>query len=122
MKKKLSTDLSKLSNIPEEYIDNYLKRYAETGQHNKVLKTCAPIIGNAVYESLLSSEEITDIDVGFGNIIIKADSKELKLKFVPSKDLEMDLKTINSGKEPELKAKLEKALVAKLIDMYKEIL
>ena len=109
MKKKLSTDLSKLSNIPEEYID-------------KVLKTCAPIIGNAVYESLLSSEEITDIDVGFGNIIIKADSKELKLKFVPSKDLEMALKTINSGKEPELKAKLEKALVAKLIDMYKEIL
>lgn len=109
MKKKLSTDLSKLSNIPEEYID-------------KVLKTCAPIIGNAVYESLLSSEEIADIDVGFGNIIIKADSKELKLKFVPSKDLEMNLKTINSGKEPELKAKLEKALVAKLIDMYKEIL
>ena len=109
MKKKLSTDLSKLSNIPEEYID-------------KVLKTCAPIIGNAVYESLLSSEEITDIGEGFGNISNKADSKELKLKFVPSKDLEMDLKTINSGKEPELKAKLEKALVAKLIDMYKEIL
>ena len=109
MKKKLSTDLSKLSNIPEEYID-------------KVLKTCAPTIGNEVYESLLSSEEIADSDVGLGNIIIKADSKELKLKFVPSKELEMDLKTINSGKEPELKAKLEKALIAKLIDMYKEIL
>ena len=45
MKRKISTDLSKLSNIPEEYLE-------------KVMSLCSDIIGNAVYESLLSNDTI----------------------------------------------------------------
>ena len=106
MKRKISTDLSKLSNIPEEYLE-------------KVMSLCSDIIGNAVYESLLSNDTITELDFEFGSLIIKADLKDLKIKFTPSKDLENDLKNINEGKEPMLKHKVEKTVVAKLIDMYK---
>ena len=108
MTKKVTTDLSKLSNIPTEYLD-------------KLFSLCAFIIGNSVYESVLSSNDITELDFGFGTLVVKSDLKELKMKFVPNQDLEMDLKNINQGGEPMLKHKLEKAVVAKLIDMYKEI-
>ena len=64
----------------------------------------------------------TCIDLGFGKLVIKADLKDLKIKFIPCENLEMDLKNINQGGEPSLKHKLEKSVVAKLIDMYKELI
>ena len=109
MKKMISTDLSKLSNVPEDCI-------------TKLLNLCSYSIGNSVYESLLNSETITEIDLGFGRLVIKADLKDLKIKFIPCENLEIDLKNINQGGEPSLKHKLEKSVVAKLIDMYKEFI
>lgn len=109
MEKKVTTDLSKLSNLPEDTLD-------------KLFSLCSDIIGNSVYETILSSEDITEFNFGFGKLIVKADLKEIKMKFVPSKELEADLKNINNGGQPSLKHKLEKAAVAKLIDMYKEII
>lgn len=109
MTKKVTTDLSKLSNIPVEYL-------------NKLFSLCAFIIGNSVYESMLSSDSVTELDFEFGKLIVKSDLKDIKMKFIPNDDLEMDLKNINQGGEPALKHKLEKAVVAKLIDMYKEII
>ena len=81
MKKKISTDLSKLSNLDENYLD-------------KLLSLCGDIIGSSVYESILNNDDIT----------------------------ELDLKSINSGHEPSLKHKLEKAISAKLVDMYKGLI
>lgn len=109
MKKKVNTDLSKLSNIPEEYLD-------------KLSIACGYIIGNAVYESILASQDITELDVGFGTLLFKNDLSGIKAKFIPSDALQNDLKNINEGGEPTIKAKLEKALSAKLISMYKEII
>lgn len=109
MKKKVTTDLSKLSNIPEEYL-------------SKLFSLCGYIIGNSVYESLLSNDTITEFDLEFGTLIVKADLKDLKIKFIPNENLELDLKNINQGGEPSLKHKLEKAVVAKLIDMYKDLI
>jgi hypothetical protein len=109
MEKKLITDLSKLSNLPEEYLF-------------KLFNISSYIISNAVYESLLESKNITEIDVVFGKLIIKADLKDIKIKFIPNDDLEMDLKNINQGGEPSLKHKLERLISAKLIELYKEIL
>lgn len=108
MKKKISTDLSKLSNLPEECLD-------------KLLSLCGYIIGNSVYESLLSNEDITELDFGFGTLIVKSDLKDIKMKFIPGDDVELDLRSINAGGEPSLKHKLEKSVIAKLIDMYKEL-
>lgn len=109
MKKKVSTDLSKLSNVPEEYLD-------------KLLNVCGYIISNAVYESMLSSQDLTEIDLTFGKLLIKTDLKEVKMKIIPSEELLTDLKNVNEGGEPTLKHKLERSLSAKLMDMYKEII
>lgn len=109
MKKKISTDLSKLSNLPEPLLD-------------KLLGLTAYCISNAVYESLLDNEQFTELDMGYGTLIVKHDLKDLKLKFIPSEDLEMDLKNVNSGGKPELYHKIEKAVVAKLNDLYKELI
>lgn len=106
MEKKMSTDLSKLSNLNEEYLD-------------KLFDLCGDVVGGAVYESILSNDPLTEIDMGFGKLIIKLELKEIKMKFIPNKELELDLKNINSGNEPSLKHKLEKAVSAKLVDMYK---
>lgn len=108
MKRKLSTDLSKLSNIDEATID-------------RILELCTAIVGNATYEALLQNDEITEIDLGFGTLIIKAESADVKMKFIPSDALSNELKEINQGGEPSLKLKLEKSVVAKLIDNYKQI-
>lgn len=109
MKKKISTDLSKLSNLEEAHLD-------------KLLSLCAYIIGGAVYESILNNEDITELDFGFGKLIIKTDLKDIKMKFVPSDDLALDLKNVNSGHEPCLKNKIEKAVSAKLINTYKGLI
>lgn len=109
MKKKINSDLSNLSNIPEDIID-------------KILDLTTYCIGNAVYESLLNNDQLTEVDLGFGKLIVKHDLKDLKLKFLPSERLELDLKNINSGGKPELYHKIEKSVVAKLNDLYKEII
>ena len=109
MKKKLSGDLSKLSNIPEEILDKLLN----------ITKYC---ISEAVYESLLQKDTITEIDLGFGDLLLKTNLGEIKIKFLPKEDLELDLKGVNNGDKPTLHHKLEKALSAKLIEIYKDIL
>lgn len=109
MKKKISSDLSKLSNIPEDII-------------KKIFDLTSYCISNTVYESLLNNEQLTEIDLGFGELIIKHDLKDLKLKFLPCDNLELDLKNVNNGGKPELYHKIEKAVVAKLSDLYKEII
>lgn len=106
MKRKITTDLSKLSNLDENLLD-------------KLFIICADIIGSSVYESILNNENISELDFGFGTLIIKTDLKDIRMKFIPNNDLELDLKNINSGHEPSLKHKLEKAVSAKLVDMYK---
>lgn len=108
MKRKISTDLSRLSNIDEAAID-------------RILELCTAIIGNATYEALLENDEFSEIDLGFGTLIIKTESADVKVKFIPSITLSNELKEINRGGEPSLKLKLEKSVVAKLIDNYKQI-
>lgn len=109
MTKKITTDLSKLSNLDEKYLD-------------KLFTLCADVIGSSLYETILKNEDMLELDCIFGKLIIKADMKEIKIKFIPSEDLELDLKNINSGHEPSLKHKLEKAVTAKLVDMYKGLI
>ena len=106
MTKKLTTDLSKLSNLNEEYLD-------------KLFSLCTDSIASSVYESILNNDNVTEIDIGFGRLIVRNDLSKIKIKFIPSNDLELELKNINKGNEPSLKHKLEKAVSAKLIDMYK---
>ena len=109
MKRKITTDLSKLTNIDEKTLD-------------KLFELTMYAISAAVYESNLNYENLTDVDLGFGELLIKNDAGVIKTKFIPNNLLELDLKGITKGDEPTLKRRIEKSVVAKLIDLYKEII
>ena len=109
MKKKISGDLSKLTNIPSGLLD-------------KLSNTCAYCISEAIYESKLNGDVVTEVDLGFGELLFKTDSGELKVKFIPSENLELDIKGVMGGGEPTLRNMLEKSLSAKLVDLYKEMI
>lgn len=108
MEKKLNSDLSNLSNIPENILD-------------KLSELTTYVISSSVYESLLNKEGMTEIDLGFGNLLIKHDTADIKMKFIPNDILKEDLKKINNGGKPGLYRKLEKAVSAKLKELYKEM-
>ena len=109
MKKKLTTDLSKLTNIDEKILD----RIQELSMY---------VISEAVYEANLQMDSTVELDVGFGDLLIKNDDGNIKMKFIPKEALELDIRGVNKGDEPTLKKRMEKALIAKLIDLYKEII
>ena len=109
MNKKITTDLSKLSNIPEDCLE-------------RLFTVSGNLISNAVYEGMLAGDSVVEVDLVFGKLIIKTDLQDLKIKFIPSEELEIDLKGINNGEHPILKTKLEKSVIAKLIGMYKELI
>lgn len=109
MKKKLSGDLSKLTNVPEEILD-------------KLLNVCKYCISESIYESMLNKDKITEIDLGFGDLLFKTGLKDLKIKFIPKEDLELDIKGVTNGDKSTLHRKLEKALSTKLTEIYKDIL
>lgn len=109
MEKKLSTQLSKISNIPENILDNLNKLSVNT-------------IAEIVYEASLQNDFIINLDIGIGNLLIKRNESDVNLKFIPSKQLEDDIAFIYKNNESPLKNTLKKNLKAKLVDTYKEIL
>lgn len=109
MTKNIKSDLSTLYNIPVEVSD-------------KLSSAIAYLIGDTVYQSLLSNEPISEIDLGFGKLIIKTELKDVKMKFIPTEELEADLKSIANGGKPSISKRVEKSLVTKLTEMYKEII
>lgn len=106
---KITTDLSKLSNIPEDILDKLM---------NLIMK----LIGEYVYQNYLVGKDITEIDLGFGQLLLNYTATGLKIKFIPCKELEHDIQGIINGKKSNLNYRLEKSLAAKLNDLYKDFL
>ena len=105
----LLEDISELTKV----CDTTLKKFIPT------INYC---IGHAVHESECKQEDITIVDIGFGELHIKHDSSTLKYKFIPSKELESILvQTILSKRSP-IMTKLELDLQEKIDRTYKELL
>jgi hypothetical protein len=109
MTKNIKSDLSTLYHIPPEIVD-------------KLSSAVAYLIGDTVYQSQLSGESISEVDLGFGKLLIKVELKDVKVKFIPSAELEGDLKNIANGDKPSISKRVEKSLITKLTEMYKEII
>ena len=89
---------------------------------NKFTSVCTYCIGHAVHEADCLHEDITKVDIGFGELHIKVDEETIKYRFVPSKELEQTLvKTITKHTSPII-TKLETNLQEKIDRTYKELL
>lgn len=102
-------DLSTLTTIPKDTIVNLFKK----------LNLC---ICDELQDSSLKNEEINKINIGIGYLFISNADDQIRYKFIPNEDLENSIKeTLIEGKNP-LQRILEKNLVAKILNTYKDII
>lgn len=109
MSRKIRSDLSTLYNIPENVI-------------SKLDDCTASLIGDTVYQNRITNNDISEIDIGYGTLVFRVDVADIKVKFIPSDSLQKDLKNIANGGKPRIVSRVEKTLIAKLNELYKEII
>ena len=102
-------DLATLTTIPETAL-------------GKLIPKINYIIANGVEETILKEENIVEFDIGIGTLHLLIEENSVKYKFVPSEELNKAVVgTIKDDMNP-LKYVLEKALVNKITNIYKELL
>jgi len=60
------------------------------------------------------------IDLGYGTLSINFDNKEIKYKFVPSKELDKSVANTVVTENNELINEIENSLVEKITNLYKD--
>ena len=80
------------------------------------------IICNDVEESLLQNKRITEINIGWGTLIIEVEENSINYKFVPSSKLEKNLISTIINKKNPLTNAIEDALANRIVKTYKDML
>ena len=101
-------DICKITTIP-------------TASMNKLFNKLEWCICNAVEESKISGEAITEVNIGIGNLIISIENNTLQYKFIPSAKLEKGLvETAVYGKNP-LVVNLEETFANRIVKTFKDM-
>ena len=103
------SDVASLTSIPEK---NLLKLVQKT----------LYCINDSVEESVLTNQDITELDIGIGKLLIKTEMDKISYRFIPSELLEQSLKETVINKKNLLTTNLESKTIGKITDMYKELL
>ena len=104
----LVDDLATITTIPKEALVKLLKR----------AEYC---LSDSIVEQRLNNNEVIELDIGIGSILLKLVDEDIKFKFVPSDDFRQIVKTSFNG-ENSLSNVLEKNLVTKVTKAYKDLL
>ena len=107
--KNIIEDISKLTTIPVDTLD-------------KLVEKANWCICDCVKQDLLDNQKISELDIGIGKLFIKNEDELLKYKFVPSDVLVQSLIDTCINKENPLELTLEKKLVNKILNTYKDII
>lgn len=107
MKSNMISDISALTTIGESSLE-------------KLVDKTMWCICNDVYESVLSRDELTEIDIGIGNLDILIDDGEMHFRFTPNKKLEESLRITVMEKKNPLVLIAEKSLAKRITNAYKE--
>lgn len=111
MKKEIIGDLSKLTNVPRNMWDKIIQCY----------KYC---IEEYIYENKISNstDDLVEIDLGYGILVCKVSLGEIKMKFIPNEDFVQDIKASLEEKKPKLLKIVEKNFGDKLSAIYKDLI
>lgn len=104
----LSTDLSILTTIPKNTLDNLVDKSL----------WC---ICHTVEENLINHNEITEINIGLGTLLIKVEEGSIRYKFIPSPKLEESVRDTVVNKENPLIANVESTLASRIVNTYKDL-
>ena len=102
-------DISTITTIPKEALA-------------KLVQKAEWCICNIVDENRLANNLISQIDLGFGSLLIKDGDDDIEYKFIPSTQLEEGIRSTLVDKKNPLKLKLEETLVDKILNTYKTII
>lgn len=102
-------DISKLTTIPQNALD-------------KLVMKANWCIADSFKESIIAKNDLTEIDIGIGKLLISNLTEEIKYKFIPCEDLEKALISVALDKKNILELTLEKKLVGKILNTYKDII
>lgn len=105
----LIQDISVLTDVSESTLKKFIP----------IVNSC---IGHTVHESRCCNKEVSEIDLGFGELHLKVDPSGIRYKFIPSKELEkLIVKTLSSKQSP-ISITIEKNLEEKILRAFKELL
>lgn len=101
--------VSKLTTIPEKNLIRLQDIYE--------LVVC-----DAVEDSLLKGDAIATINLSIGNLDVRFDNNELRFRFKPSAKFEEELIDTIINKRNGLTHEIEKSLVNKITQTYKDLM
>jgi hypothetical protein len=89
---------------------------------NKVVRLCEDILCHCVFESITDKEQLTQVDIGIGELYIRRDGDLIKYKFIPNDEFDNKVRnTYKNGASP-LIIKANKSLKLKFDRAYKELI
>ena len=89
---------------------------------DKVVTLCEDVICHCVFESISDKEQLTQIDIGIGELYIRRDGDLIKYKFIPNNEFDDKVRgTYKNGVSP-LVIKANKSLKLKFDRAYKELI
>ena len=102
-------DMSTLTTISEKSLHELMKKE----------EYC---IVSAIFENMKNNEVLTELDIGIGKLLVKIENNSIKYKFIPSESLEHAI--VNSYKQDKcvLVDNLNKSLVDRITNTYKDII
>lgn len=105
----INEDIAILTTIPKYALDriSLLSRYC---------------VCHYIEDTKLKKEEITSVNIGLGELLIKQDQEGIRYKFIPSKSLEKAVtETLRTGKSPLIN-EAENMFIDRIINTYKDLL
>ncbi len=101
-------DISVLSTIPDKAL-------------YKLLDKVIYCVSDAIVEDMNNDVDVTELDMGIGTLYIKHAEGTVAYKFIPNSDFSKAVNsTIKTGQNL-LSNNLDRALVKKFLDVYKDI-
>ena len=104
----IKEDLSKLVTIDKLYIDRIFNK----------INWC---ISDYVEKAIAEGDNLVEVDLGFGTLSILIENDNVRYRFKPSPTLEKSLVNTIINEQNELDLVVEKNLVQKLVNIYKEM-
>lgn len=107
--KNVVENLSKITTIPPKCITSLFNKEAYC-------------IVDFIHEDTLSNVTLTEIDIGIGTLSIYHDNSDLKYRFSPNKAFNESVIKAAKGELNLMESAMEKTLVDKIVNTYKDLL
>jgi|GEM_PF-3312648 len=105
---KIIEDVSKLTTIPDKSIYKLMDKFVYC-------------ISDAIVEDIISLNDITEADIGLGTLYIQHIGNEIKYKFIPNDYFNKVVIDSVTNKLNLLEKSVEKNLVDKITNTYKDL-